>query len=68
MNERHNSIARNFELAHGVRVSRDPLDMTNTQLIDALYDVAGFASAKLTEARTLRDIVGRHMDRGRDER
>ena len=68
MNPKANSIARNFELAYGVRVSKDPLDMTNTQLIDALYDVASFASSKLTEARTLQNIVARHMERGADGR
>lgn len=68
MHPKANSIARSFELAYGVRVSKDPLDMSNAQLIDALYDVAGFASARLTEARTLNRIISDRLERGTDGR
>lgn len=53
---------RSFELAYGMRVAKDPLDMSNQELIDALYDIASFGSSKLIEARALSNILQRRLE------
>lgn len=49
---------RAFEIARGVRVSKDPALMDERELRWALQDVAVFASKNLIEANTLRKLVG----------
>lgn len=53
---------RSFELAYGMRVAKDPLDMSNQELIDSLYDIASFGSSKLIEARALSNILQRRLE------
>ena len=47
---------RDYELAFGIRTHKNPTDMTRDELEDALFDIADFASRKLSEAITLRRI------------
>lgn len=48
---------RVFELAWGIRVARDPADMTRAEIEDALYSVADYASRRLAEAGTLKRVL-----------
>lgn len=48
---------RQFELAWGIRVARDPADMTRAEIEDALYSVADYASRRLAEAGTLKRVL-----------
>ena len=52
-----NNPERQFELAWGVHVAKDPQRMTREEIEDSLYSVAEFASRRLSEARTLRNIL-----------
>lgn len=53
---------RSFELAYGMRVAKDPLDMSNQELIDSLYDIASFGSSKLIEARALKGLIADRLE------
>lgn len=55
---------RTYTLAYGVKLPRDPDKLTREELLDELYNVAEFASAKLTEARTVQNILQRRLDKG----
>jgi hypothetical protein len=48
---------RSYELAFGIRTHKNPTDMTRHELEDALFDIADFASRKLSEVITLRRII-----------
>lgn len=48
---------RMFELAWGVRCSKDPHDMTREELEDTLYGVADYASRKLSEVTSLKSVI-----------
>lgn len=48
---------RSYELAFGIKTHKNPTDMTHDELEDALFDIADFASRKLSEVITLRRII-----------
>lgn len=48
---------RTFELAWGIHISADPETLDKNALIDELYDVANYASRRLSEARALRGVL-----------
>lgn len=52
---------RAFELAHGVRISRDPETLSREELIDTLYQIAEYGSQQLISARTLRNLIGARL-------
>lgn len=56
------SNERNFTLAWGIRVEKDPDTMTREEAVNALYDVAEFASRAIVEARMLKNIVGTRLE------
>ena len=49
--------ARNYEIARFIRVAKNPDDMTRPELIEALEDLAEYASHRVTECHTLRNII-----------
>ena len=51
------NTGRTHELAFGVRTHKPPEDMSRIELEDALYDIAAFASQRLSESITLRKII-----------
>ena len=51
------NTSRTHELAFGVRTHKPPEDMSRIELEDALYDIAAFASQRLSESITLRKII-----------
>ena len=48
---------RNYEIARGVRIHDNPEKLSRDEAIDALYEVAQFASQKLYESITLRRMI-----------
>lgn len=48
---------RQHELAWGIRIAKDPANMTPDETEDALYSVAEYASRVLLENRALTKIV-----------
>lgn len=59
---------RQFELAWGIRVAKDPHDMTRPELEDALYSVADYASRRLAEAGTLKNILRNAISSNNDRK
>lgn len=53
---------RTFTLAYGVKLPRDPDTLTKAELVEELYSLADFASAKIIEARTLHRVLDRKFD------
>ena len=49
--------ARNYEIARYIRIAKNPDDMTRPELIEALEDLAEYASHRVTECHTLRNII-----------
>ena len=54
---------RSYELAFGIRTHKNPTDMTHDELEDALFDIADFASRKLSESITLRRMIENHINK-----
>lgn len=52
---------RQHEISWGVRVGKPPSDMTRDELEDALYSVADYASRRLSEVVSLKDIISQSM-------
>ena len=52
---------RNYELAWGIHVAKPPRDMTREELEDAIFDVADYASRRLSESMALKDIISKSM-------
>ncbi|MFT9771817.1 hypothetical protein ACMZ29_04130 [Brevibacterium casei] len=50
-------MIRTFQIAYGIKVLKDPEEMTRSQLIEALYSVAEYGSAKLIESRSLHNVI-----------
>ena len=48
---------RKFEIARGVRIQDNPEKFSRDEAIDALYEVAQFASQKLYDNITLQRII-----------
>lgn len=48
---------RNFQLAKYIKVARDPEDMTETEKVDCIYQLADYASSRLSECITMRNII-----------
>lgn len=48
---------RIFEVAKYIRVPRDPEDMTETEKVDCIYELAEYASRRLSECITMRNII-----------
>lgn len=57
MTRRTTDPDRQHEIAWGIRVAKDPTDMTRDDIEDALYSVAEYASRVLLENRALMKIV-----------
>lgn len=51
------SNERRYELARYIRVSKPPEDMTTQELIETLEDVAEYASRRVSECHTLRNVL-----------
>ena len=62
-----NNHERPFTLAYGVRLKRDPEQLSRDDLLDELYSLAEFASTKIIENRALQSIIARSFDRSHDE-
>lgn len=56
MNENY-ELPRNYELARGVKIHKNPDKMTPTELLDALDNVAEFASRLLSEKLALERVM-----------
>lgn len=52
---------RNHELARFIRVKKNPYDMTRDELIDELHVLAEYASHRITEVHSLRNIINNAM-------
>ena len=48
---------RNFELARFIRIKADPEQLSRDELIDEVYDLANYASLRVGECITLRNII-----------
>ena len=57
---------RQHEISWGIRVARDPADMTRAELEDALYSVADYASRRLSESMALKDIISKSITKKED--
>ena len=55
-------MKRNFELARFIRARADPETLSRDELIDELYDIANYASLKISENITLRGIIDRSIN------
>lgn len=51
------SSERRYELARYIRIPKPPEDMTVPELIDTLEDVAEYASRRVSECHTLRNVL-----------
>lgn len=51
------SNERRYELARYIRIPKPPEDMTVQELIEALEDVAEYASRRVSECHTLRNVL-----------
>ena len=51
------SSERRYELARYIRIPKPPEDMTIPELIDTLEDVAEYASRRVSECHTLRNVL-----------
>lgn len=49
--------SRSYEMARFIRVDKNPDTMTAAELLDALEDLAEYASHRVTECHTLRNII-----------
>ena len=48
---------RNFEVARFIRIKADPEQLSRDELIDEVYDLANYASLRVGECITLRNII-----------
>ena len=48
---------RNYEIARFIRVARDPEDMSEAEKVDCIYELAEYASRRLSECITFRNII-----------
>lgn len=51
------SNERRYELARYIRIPKPPEDMTVPELIETLEDVAEYASRRVSECHTLRNVL-----------
>lgn len=51
------SNERRYELARFIRISKAPEQMTVPELIETLEDVAEYASRRVSECHTLRNVL-----------
>lgn len=55
---------RKYELARYIHISANPETLSKDQLVDELFDVANYASQRVSECHALRNIIRSAMKKG----
>lgn len=53
---------RNFEAARFIKIKADPETLSKDELIDEVYELANYASLRVGECITLRNVIDRSIN------
>lgn len=54
---------RNYTIARFIRISKAPEDMTTNELITTIEELAEYASHRVTECHSLRNLISARLDK-----